>query len=272
MASAGRLSNKHKKFIADNAGMMTDDEIAKEIGKTEAMVTKYRVFTLGKGDDLTDSQSFAAKIRCALHAEPHWPLYQSLYTAPEIIYFENKWVEYFTQFRDDVWATEKMQIVNMIDLEISKMRVSKEEKTFITEIAAVQHEINRQLEHPIEIRDNNLLSDCMGQKISLGLALKNSRDEKNGLLMRIDAIVKMLKGTRDQRIAYLEKAGAGFMGLLSRMVDPKFRDEEGREMELIRRAVAMEKRRLGEYHEYEDGSIDRPLLSDATIKIGGEDE
>lgn len=259
------------RFIADNAGLMDDAQIAAEICKTEKMVTKFRVEKLGKGADITHTQSLAAKIRSALYAEPQWPLYQTLYTDKEILYFENKWVEYFTQFRDDVWATEKTQIVNMIDLEISKIRVSKEEMTFVQELNEIQHEINRQMEHEIEFRDDNLLTGYISQKIALGLALRSSREIKNVLLGRISEIVKQLKGTRDQRIAHLEKAGVGFMGLLQKMVDPKFRNEEGKEMELIRRAVALEKRRLGEYHEYEDGSVDRPLLSDATVKGDGDE-
>ena len=50
------------------------------------------------------------------------------------------------------------------------------------------------------------------------------------------------------------------------MSNPEARHEMGVEMEKMRLATNAETERLSEYHKYEDGTIDQPLLTPDSVK------
>ena len=43
--------------------------------------------------------------------------------------------------------------------------------------------------------------------------------------------------------------------------DEDIREREGKEMEILKQATNHFKKQLAEYHEYEDGVVDKPLLT-----------
>ena len=74
-------------------------------------------------------------------------------------------------------------------------------------------------------------------------------------------MLKTLKGTRDQRIKDIESSKDSFPGLLKKISsDPNFRKTMREDWMKV--AIATEKKRieLTQPIEYEDGTVDSPLL------------
>jgi len=92
-----------------------------------------------------------------------------------------------------------------------------------------------------------------------------SRDYKD-LQTRKATMLKDLKGTREQRIKAIEDSRETFASLVKQIAtDGEFRQRIGLEMEKMRLAMQMEKERLSEYHQYDDGTVDQPFLTPETL-------
>lgn len=265
MAKIGRLGNDHKDFIQQNAGKMSDAEIAKYIGKTEERVKKFRVEELGIGEDLSMDKATEAQIRSNLHSKKYWPeIRKQLVDDNEIEYFENKWVGYVKQFQSDVLETERSAIEQMIKFEIMNNRLHKK----LTELEIDIGNYNKIIGSEKQKNKPNMakVEECLGNKMAIQATMDQISDDIRKNQQRIDKLNESLKATRKDRITRLENANKGVMGLLAKLMDPDFRDEEGTEIELVRRAVEKEKRRLSEYHEYMDGEVCQPMISTQAIK------
>ena len=92
-----------------------------------------------------------------------------------------------------------------------------------------------------------------------------SKDYKD-LQDRKARMLKDLKGTRDQRVKAIEDSKETFGALVKQIAtDHDFRRKIGIEMEKMRMAMEKERERLADYHQYEDGIVDRPFLTSETV-------
>jgi hypothetical protein len=92
-----------------------------------------------------------------------------------------------------------------------------------------------------------------------------SKDYKD-LQARKGAMLKDLKGTREQRIKAIEDSKQTFAALVKQIAtDETFRTQIGVDMEKMRIAMEKEKERLSEYHTYRDGVVDQPFLTPETL-------
>jgi hypothetical protein len=91
------------------------------------------------------------------------------------------------------------------------------------------------------------------------------------MLNKKNSLLKEMKGTREARIKHLESNKNNFLSVIRRIVEDKpFRTRLGIDMEKHRVATQIEYRRLSDYYEFEDGTVDQPLLTPDNI-IGEED-
>jgi hypothetical protein len=123
-----------------------------------------------------------------------------------------------------------------------------------------------------EYEDQDMPDDAKTLVVSMEnqlLAARSAQNSKSTEFVKLQekhsALLKELKATRDQRISRIEDSSKDILGLLKKMQDAKFRAAEGRQQALVNLAVKKEYERLGSYHTYEDGGIDRPILSSETI-------
>ena len=80
-------------------------------------------------------------------------------------------------------------------------------------------------------------------------------------------MLKDLKGTREQRIKAIEDSKMTFASLVKKIAtSPNYRTNMGVEMEKMRLAMEIEKERLSDYVQYEDGIVDQPFLTPETLK------
>ena len=80
-------------------------------------------------------------------------------------------------------------------------------------------------------------------------------------------MLKDLKATREQRIKRLEDSKRTFFGWMQQVMrDGDFRTQLGIDMEKMSLAAQKEYERLSEYHEYEDGGVDQPIITPENVK------
>jgi hypothetical protein len=80
-------------------------------------------------------------------------------------------------------------------------------------------------------------------------------------------MLKDLKATREQRVKRLEDSKQTFVSWVQNlMTNPDVRQEIGIEMEKMRLSVNKERKRLSEWHQYEDKLVDQPFLTPDSVK------
>jgi len=267
MANTGRLSKSAQKHIRDHAGRQSDKEMAKFLGKTEGAIRKYRTEKLGLGDDVGADKTDEIYILNELHADKLWPITKKRFANnDELMFFEIKWVNYNKQMGGDVWPTEKSQVEQMIFHEILLNRLMVQHADIRKNINQLQKLIDAESKKDLNDRNEDRIYKCISDRIAAEGLDSDTHKKINDAQQRLDVLSKSLKATRDQRVTTLKESGKGIMGLMQKLVDPVFREEEGFEMAIIAEAVKRERKRLAEYHEFADGEVDRPFLDSSTVR------
>jgi len=83
------------------------------------------------------------------------------------------------------------------------------------------------------------------------------------------ALMRELKATRDQRINKIEDTKRTWLDVIKQFAEEDYRLGQGRQNELVKLAVQKEGSRLADYHKFQNGELDRPILNSDTV---GEDE
>jgi hypothetical protein len=266
----GRWSGEEKKFIQENAQTLTVEQISKRLNRAPDSV-KEKIQELGL--HLKGAEAYAYDAEKDLRSSSHWRELQEQLTPEELDFFLNEWRNIVSQFRDDVYATEKIQIIDVIKVEILMNRALKQTKKTEQDIRTYQQLIADEKEKDESDRDRVSLAQwqamvtaLVGASDSLLKTYKDLLREKNGLLAK-------LKATREQRIEKLESSKETAAGWIRKMLlEPQRRREIGERIEKLRLAAEVELIRLSDYHTYEDGSEDRPILTPEVIKEEEEEE
>ena len=200
-------------------------------------------------------------------AKPYWRELEQQFSTDELEMFEFHFKKMWAQFKDDVFHTEEMQIVDTIKLELLMNRILKSQQKGVHEIHNFQVLIEAEKDQLPEARDRDYISGLERQIAVLRAAQETlSRDYKD-LQARKATMLKDLKGTREQRVKQIEDSKLTFASLVKKIIsDPTFREDIGKDMEKMRLATEAEKERLSEYLQFEDGIVDQPFLSEDTVK------
>lgn len=270
MPKRGRVSGSERKFIEDNIGLFSPEEMALRLDrKPEAIRSWIEEFGLGMPSEikvLSETHSRSIKDSRA------WQLLKDELSPEEIAYFVERWEELNEQFREDVVPSEKAQLMMVIKLEIIISRIMKDiqrarvaEEKYSDEISnflSKNGRDKRQWEDEYKTIFNEL-EDGINKSRSIITAKSRELDGPQG---RHESLMKALKATREQRISKIESK-ASFLDLIKRLQIEEEREREGRAMELMRYAAEKETRRLGSLHTYADGTADQPLLNADTIEM-----
>lgn len=267
----GPWSKAEKDFIAANATEMSVEDISVELNRDPDTINKYIRKTLGlriKKENNSVVLSSGTNIENTLI----WGELQQEFSKEELNTFLYHWNRIIVQFKEDVFPTEEMQIIDAIKLEIMMGRSAKMQNENMQHIRDMQAEINKiknmidpPMDGTLEILEKNLIA----YKSAYSLGDK----EFNDLLQRKSAILKELKGTRDQRLKRIEDSKTTFNGWMSQLLtDTSMRKELGLYMEKVRLAMGEEERRLTKPFQYTETEIDLPILSDEVLTKLEEEE
>jgi len=257
----GKLSLDERRFISQNCFEMSVEDIANAINRTISPVQKFIDKENLKMRNMTDDEHLLVKLRDRYYYKE----LKKQFSNPELIFFEHQWIDYFRQFTEDVTHTEEMEILEVIRTEVLINRGMEDRKEVVENIERLNLLIEQEMSQPMENRDTQALASFQTQ---LGAAVSSKSayiNEHEKLLTKKERLLKDLKGTREQRKRNADDAKTNFTSWLRQLDDKKARAKEGFDMEVHRIAAEKAKERLSQYHEYEDGTVDQPILNADTL-------
>lgn len=260
----GRPNTKEVERIVNLARTKTIEEIAEETGRRVGTIRGL----VADRDELTDAQ----EIISAFRVRPEYKTFQKQFTPEELEVFEHKYVQIMRQFKKDTMYTEELQVFMLITYDILLAKNITKLKQSDDDINRISIEAEMLQAQIIEMSESQEKSDAIIRlrgmnEFASQLRLNQARLDKT-IQDYTEKMLKqweLIKGTRKDRIQIIENSKKTFFDMLKSFEDTKFRENEGREMELMKIAGEREKLRLAEPHKYMDGSIDRPLLNGDTV-------
>ena len=261
----GRFSREEQRFIEQNCEAMPLDKIAESLDRDASSVKNFIKTKLGKGISKQEKKLRGAEYD--LKSRPYWKDLSFQFSEEELEMFLYHWTEMISQFKDDVFHTEEMQVVDVIKLDILMNRTLKEQQKSMNDIGAMEILILTEKQKGRDERDRDYILNMERQIAVLRAAQESLGKDYKEMQSKKNTMLKELKGTREQRIKILEDSKETFAGWARALIqDREMRKEIGSNMEKMRLAMEKEKQRLSEYHKYEDGIIDQPFLTPETAK------
>jgi hypothetical protein len=261
----GQLSLDEEKFIRDHINTLSIEQIANELNRNVAPVTRYiDEKQLYSSEETNDNEILRRKLR----SKTFWSevVRQFDESTGELQYFEDTWIGLIKQFREDVLPAEELQIKQFITIDILINRSMKERKRHISETEKLQTLVDKEYEKPDDQRDIPRLANLETQLNFSRNSIASYTNEYTKLLNEQQKISKDLKATREQRIKRIEDGKSSWVGLIRMLEDEAVREKEGREMEIISLATEQAKQSLYGYHAYADSKIDSPILNPEALE------
>jgi len=260
----GRFSKAEWHYIEENAEKMSPEEIAANLEREVDPVIKY-LKRIGKTANKT--QALTVQAEYDIKSRPYWRELKLQFSEDELELFLYHWKQIVAQFRKDVLATEELQIVDTIKLEVLMNRALREQQQSMNLVRELQVDIDKEKEKSSERQDKEYIFSIERQIASLRAAKEALSREYKDLQTKKSGMFKELKATREQRIQKLENTKSTMAGLIEKILrDPDFFEEQGKYIEKMRMAMENERGRLSDYHQYEDGTVDQPFLTPDTVK------
>lgn len=261
----GVLSNEERNYIERNVHDLMVEDIAKHLNRTPATIKKYIHDNnlVGSIDEREQQQRSSLKAR--LQNKAYWPEIQKQFDEDELLYFIDLWVGTMIQFEEDVRWTEELQLTEWISFKIHVNRCLKEQQEHKAEVTRLQKLLNQEYSGPEEERDVNKIVSLQQQLDFSKGSIVSYTKRHTDLHSQANKIIKDLKGTRDVRIKRIDDGKTSWIGFLRMLEDEGARRQIGREMELMRLAKDASRKKMAEYHQFEDGTLDQPFLSDETL-------
>ena len=252
----GKLSVKEMDFIRQNCFNISIAEIAETLNRTPAPVQKFIDKENLKMRNMSDDEHLLVGLRDRYYYKE----LQKQFGDPELIFFD-----YFKQFSEDVTHTEEMEILEVIRTEVLINRGMEDRQEILKNIDRLNKLIEDEMDKPAAVQDTQALASF---QVQLGAAISSKSsyiNEHEKLLTKKERLLKDLKGTREQRKRNADDAKTNFTSWLRQLSDKDLRKKEGFDMEVHRVASEKAVERLSGYHEYEDGTVDQPVLNADTL-------
>ena len=269
----GRMSTDDHDFIHRNAGKLSAEEIARQLGRRKEAVervlrdlAKRKVVhrPVASVESEASHKEEVRAIQAELKESEAWRRIKEEFTEDELRFFREQYTALMTQFKNNVLPSESLQIFDVCTFEVLKGRNLSVRKQLREEIAEMEAEREEAKESP----DPEARKGLNSLRNRINDARKNEREytvEFATLQQRSEALMKSLKSIRDQRLREVEDGAESVTALIKRLQNEEIQQREARMTELMRLAARKEMERLGSLHEYADGSVDRPILSADTV-------
>jgi hypothetical protein len=270
----GRLSQEETDFIKSHAGTKSAAEIARDLNRSPDTVYEWvKKNALVAAQTVSPAEVEKATIRQELRATMAWKKLKDQFEADELVKFEEQYLALMAQFKEDVMATEEGQIMKAVKYDLLMDRNLVDRRKARQDIARLEKcrdnffEAKGTSAGTWDMPDREFLLNLEGQINQAKAAEQSKTKEFTDLEAKHQALMRDLKATRDQRISKIESSKVTFLGLLKALQDPNFRQEEGRQAELMKLASDKELKRLAQPHKYDDNNEDLPILSAETLEM-----
>lgn len=260
----GRFTVSDMAFIRQHVEQKTVDEMADSINRSPESVTRWINDNIG-----LDTQSKReVEGSNELRNRTYYPQLVAQFSPEELNLFDFHFKKMWSQFKDDVFHTEEMQIVDVVKLDILMNRILSAQRATIIQVDQIEADVALERRLGREDQDREYIMELTRQVGALRAAQESMMREFKEHQAKKISLIKELKGTRDQRVKSIEDSKKSWATLVNSMtVDPNFRKAMGQEMEIMRYARDQEAARLSIPIEFEDGQVDRPLLNSKSVFI-----
>lgn len=259
----GPWSAEDKQYIRDNYKTLSHDEIAEQLGRNVDAVQKYiedNFLTVSIGSNSYDIKKSIV-----------WKDVQRQFDDKEQEVFLYHWNRMINQFQNDVSATEQLQIVDMIKLELLMNRCLSIQRDSMETRENLRKEIldiNKQIRNldPDDMDAKRMYLDMKAETqrmlASVEGGLGQLTKDYDIHSKKKNEILKALKATREQRYEKIKQSKEQFSAWMANLIeDVDVRREMGQRMEKMRIATEVEFERLSTLHKYEDGVEDFPFYN-----------
>ena len=259
----GRFSFEEMSYIEQNCEVLSPEVIAKELNRDPGSISTW----IKKKVGFSAKQKKEAAVANELKEKPYFKELSNQFTPEELEMFQFHFKKMWSQFKDDVFHTEEMQIIDTIKLELLMNRILKSQHENQQSIIANERIVQNEKARDRDQRDVDLIMNIERQIAILRASQETLSKDYKDLQARKATMLKDLKGTREQRVKAIEDSKLTFASLVKKLAtDPQYRSTVGVEMEKMRLATEREKERLSDYVQYEDGIVDQPFLTPETLK------
>lgn len=262
----GRLSKEDIAYLSANATKPVEI-LAAELQRTPEIISKY--IRLNAGEKAKDAFG-ADEIELNLQNLPFWTDIVLQFDSDEqnkILFDWNKMVD---QFMSDVMYSEQIQIIDMIKFDVLMNRSLKEKRAIVEQIKRIEELVEDEMQKDQDERDTMEIINMEQSIANLRAGQEVSNKVYKDLNVEKQKLFKDLKATRDARLKVLENTKENFPQWLQKLMkDRHMQKTLGTRLAKITLAKEQERKRLGEYHTYEDGMVDRPFLTpDVVLEKG----
>lgn len=252
---ASKLSKEEEQFILNNLDKIPDEEIAKKMGQSIEVVKLVRLRSPVL-KTYNDNEAIEQ-----LHSKHYWKEIKKILLGGEVEYFEKEWLQLMSQFSNaEIVYTDEMQIKDLIITEIFLGRNLSKRKDIIRDQGSLTNNIREEENKEEDVRDLNQLAIMRREMAALEASLQSLDKNQQGYEDRKDSLLKALKATREARLKQMEDRGKNFFGLIKYLNERDAREKEGRWMDLMDKATEKSYNDLTQVVQYEDGSLDCPIL------------
>lgn len=263
----GKLSTEDENFIISNVADMPIKDIAKALNRSEEPIKKFiKKKNLKVSSIVSDDEYHQNILLKKLRDRNYYVELQEMLTPGELKRFEEEWVEIFLQFSDNIVYTEETQVKQWIILQILADRSMKSRRRLIVDSEELQKRIDEEMALGEDNANMELVNNLKVQISYANDSMVAFTNEHAKLLDKIKDIERALKATREARVKRLEEAGTSWTTILKQLEDEDKRLSIGENIAIFNKAKDVAKEKLTQYHKYEDGNIDQPLLSPETVK------
>ena len=120
----GRFSTEEMSFIEANAEVLSPEAIAENLDRDPDSIREW----ISKKIGFSVKQKQEAAVANELKAKPYYRELNQQFSADELELFEFHFKKMWSQFKDDVFHTEEMQIIDTIKLELLMNRILKSQQ------------------------------------------------------------------------------------------------------------------------------------------------
>jgi len=262
----GRMSKEDMQYIRDNAHFKSYIDIADEIDRDPQAIKNFIENKMDLKVNLSPQGGPVDLTATPLRDKNIWGTLQQQFSDEELSYIEYEWGQITEQFRGDILPLEELQVIDAIRMGVLMNRdliqQRKNQSMIETLEVAVSEERGKEGGPDVPHLANlelQVITVRAAQDI-LGKDYRDLQDKKN-------AIMKLIKGTREQRVKRVESSKESFTQWMTQIVnDADIRQRLSIRMEKMRLSMIDEEVRLSAYHKYETGEIDQPFLNCDTVK------
>ena len=211
----GPITKEEITFISLNMKTMSITEIAEQLGRTPDSVEKQirQLDVVGVKSEILD-----------LKKREDWRQIKEQFTEDEIELFISHWNGIVSQFKEEIYYTESLQIIAAIKHDILSNRVLNDQMKIKRELARLEQELEdeRKMANPdkdlILSIENQMSAYCMAEQV-------NGKEFREGST-KLMSVLKDLKALRADRVSRVEDMKKSFSSFMKGIIeDPSIKRE-----------------------------------------------